>query len=203
MTTSNDFINHVAAHAGISPERAAYATRVVLAGLGAHLSAPRRELVAEELPPALASALLADAGVATPIDERVLAPDVPAGQARELIASVCRALAEELSAEAVGALQRSAPPELAAFLAPPVREARPRAASHPPPRETLAAGRPGSRHPVSEARPPRPQPDAVTADNPHAATKLSSTSGSAQERRRDTLAQGRPGSAHPISRSHR
>ncbi len=190
-------LSHIAAHAGVSTDLAQRAACAVLSGLGAYLSASGRQLVADELPPELAAALLAADGLATPIDERLLAPGITAGRARELIASVLRVLAEELSDEAVRALRGGAPPELAALLAPPTREAPARAApgAH---RETLAAGRPGSHHPVSEARPQRTHADSIAAANPHDATKLSTAAGSTQERRRETLAEGRPGTDHPI-----
>ena len=150
MASKESFVFLVAAHAGVSIEHASRATEAVLAGVGAFLSAPHREFVADELPPGLARALRAGTGVAAPIDERVLQPGTTAGQARELVASVCRALAEDLSTEALLAIRRSVPPEIAAFLAPPAPEAPHRAApgAH---RETLAEGRPGSSRAVSEA----------------------------------------------------
>ena len=203
MTPNQDeLISHIAAHAGASTDVTRRATAAVLAGLGAHLSAAGRQLVAEELPPELAAALLAGDRLATPIDERVLAPGITAGRARELIASVLRVLAEELSAEAVAALRGAAPPELAPLLEPPPREARPATAASAR-RETLATGRPGSQHPVSEARPQRAHTGSVATGNPHEATKLSSAAGSTQERRQETLAEGHPGAERPIAGSHR
>lgn len=200
--TSNDFISHVADHAGAPADRAGRATRAVLAGIGSYLSASHRQLIADELPPALATALLADPGVGTPIAERVLAPGITAGRARELIASVCRVLAEELSAEAVRALRGCLPPDLAALLEPAARERTARIAPGAR-RETLAAGHPGSRQPASEASAQRTQTESIAAENPHAATKLSSTAGSTQERRHETLAEGRPGSARSIADARR
>lgn len=202
IANTDDLVSHVAAHAGVSAARAERATHAVLSGIGAYLSAPCRQLVAAELPPALAAALLAGDGPEIPIIARVLEPGLTAGRAHELLASVCRVLVEELSAEAVLALRVGAPPGISALLAPAAPEAPPRAApgAH---RETLAAGRPGSRHPVSEARPPGTQTGSVAAENPHAATKLSSTTGSTQERRHETLAEGRPGAAHPLDGSRR
>jgi uncharacterized protein (DUF2267 family) len=202
MMTSNDFISHVADHAGASADRAGHATRAVLAGIGSYLSASHRQLIADELPPALAAALFTDHGIGTPIAERVLAPGITAGRARELIASVCRVFAEELSAEAVRALRGCLPPDLASLLdpAPPERIAHTALGER---RETLAGGRPGSRQPASESSAQRTQTESITAENPHAATKLSSTTGSTQERRRETLAEGRPGSARSIADARR
>jgi hypothetical protein len=79
-------------------------------------------------------------------------------------------------------------------------------AASPPPganrrRDTLAEGRPGSHHPVSSAHRPGAQSESLAADNPHAATKLSSTTGTTQERHRATLAEGRPGTPYPIAGS--
>jgi hypothetical protein len=62
------------------------------------------------------------------------------------------------------------------------------------PRRTLSEGKPGSRHPLSEARLDRAQSNSVArADEPHADTKLSSARGLTQERLHETLAVGRPG----------
>jgi uncharacterized protein (DUF2267 family) len=200
MMATQDLISHVAAHAGVSADIAERALRAVLSGIGAYLGAPHRQLVADELSPALAAALLAQSGRARPIDKRLLGPGITAGDARELIASVCRVLAEELSGEALHAIRVSAPPEVAAFLAPPAPAAppRPTPGAH---RETLAAGHPGSRHPVSEARPPRAQPDSVAAENPRASSKLSSAAPSPPERFHETLAEGQPGAAHSLAGS--
>jgi uncharacterized protein (DUF2267 family) len=202
IANKDDFLSHVAGHAGISLDRAERAVHAVLSGLGAYLAAPARQLVAGELPPPLAAALLADVGLAAPIEERVLEPGTTAGQARELVASVCRVLAEELSADAVLALRAGAPPALAALLAEPAPEEPPHAGPAAR-RQTLAAGRPGSLHPASEARSPGTQTDSVAAENPHAATKLSSTTGSTQERRHETLAEGHLGSGRPLAGTRR
>ncbi len=67
-------------------------------------------------------------------------------------------------------------------------------------RGTLAEGRPGSAHPLSEARPERAQSQSVArADNPHGDTKLSSATGLTQEREGETLATGHLGSNRPLS----
>ncbi|AUX36966.1 MULTISPECIES: DUF2267 domain-containing protein [Sorangium] len=93
----------------------------------------------------------------------------------------------------------------------------PRAAGAPPPRpvhapappevghgSTLATGRPGSRHPLSEAHPATAHAGSVArSDEPHAETKLSSSRGLTQERLGDTLAEGRPGPERPVSETQR
>jgi hypothetical protein len=62
---------------------------------------------------------------------------------------------------------------------------------------TLATGRPGSRHPLSEAAPSAGQSDSVVANgNPHGDRKLSSAPDTAVA---DTLADGRPGSGAPLA----
>jgi hypothetical protein len=65
--------------------------------------------------------------------------------------------------------------------------------------DTLAEGRPGSRHPLSEARSDRSQSESVVAtENPHADTKLSSAHGLTQEREGESLATGHSGSDRPL-----
>jgi uncharacterized protein (DUF2267 family) len=197
---AEDFCSHVASHAGVSGVRAEHATHAVLAGIGSHLSATHRQLVAEELPPRLAGWLNESAEQsAQPIEERVVVAGMPAGQARELVASVCRVLAEELSVDAQQALQSSLPPTIAAWLTPGS------AATERPPgsdrTDTLATGRPGSHHPVSESAGERRHADSIAAANPHDDTKLSSAHGTTQERDETTLAEGRPGPTRGIARS--
>jgi uncharacterized protein (DUF2267 family) len=198
ITSTEMFAAHVAAHAGIAPERAHEIARVVLGGLGTHLAPGPRELVADELPPGLRDALLADVGLAQPVDELVLAPGTTAAQAHELIASVCRVLVEELSIEAIAALRAALPVGLATLFEPSA-EGAPLPTHTPELRQSgsLATARPGSQHPVSEAQPARIQHESVAAANPHATGKLSSNE--PEDRSRETLAAGRPGSSRPVS----
>jgi uncharacterized protein (DUF2267 family) len=198
IATTDDLCSHVAAHAGVPIALAERATRAVLAGIGGTLTPAGRELVADELPAGLGAEILAGGSLATPIEDHVIALGVTLGQARELIASVCRVLIEELSGEAVDALRVGVPTALAALLVEPV-------ADEPPPRqaldqrhETLADGHPGSRHPLSDGSGRSTQRGSIADDNPHAATKLSSAAGSSQERRQ-TLSDGRPGARYPLS----
>src|SRR5262249_40389021 len=92
----------------------------------------------------------------------------------ELLASVCHVVAEQLSAEAIEALLGSLPIGIARMLGPVSPELGRRSTARPQ-RDTLAGGRPGSRHPLSEAG-PRGHADSIAAANPHADTKLSSAS---------------------------
>jgi uncharacterized protein (DUF2267 family) len=206
--TTDDLCSHVAAHAGVPLTLAEQATRAVLAGIGGTLTPAGRELVADELSAGLGAAILAAGSPATSIEDQLRGLGATAGQARELVASVCRVLVEELSSEAVDALRVGVPATLAALLVAPARDEpvpRPAPAGA---RDTLAEGRPGSHHPLSEApgragldrAPSGPQRGSIADDNPHGPTKLSSATGSAQERRRETLAEGHPGARAPLSR---
>lgn len=114
------------------------------------------------------------------------------GVAREQAQVVCRALGELLSPSTVARLQRHLP-ELAPLFgppapAPPAVEPR-RSGGGKGPEHTLAGGRPGSRRPLSEARPwsaadlPRESParghrnSVAVADDPHGDSKLSGARG--------------------------
>lgn len=193
MSASTDtFITHVASHAGVANERAEQATRAVLGGLGSYLTEPTRRFVADELPAPLGLALLQVAGLAVPLEERVLGRGMTAGRAHELVACVCLVLSEELSSQALRALRAAVPTNIARLLAPPASEV---SAPAPDRRryDTLAGGRPGSRRPISEAPLSRRQVGSIDEANPHGATKLSSSPGTTQERRHDSLADARPG----------
>lgn len=64
--------------------------------------------------------------------------------------------------------------------------------SQKPQGHTLADGKPGSRHPLSEANPSHGQSHSVAESaNPHADTKLSSSKGTTQEREKEDLAEGK------------
>ena len=197
IATTDDFTSHLAAHAGIAAPLAERVAHIVLAGIGGSLSPAIRRLVADELPPELAAQVVAGADLATPIEARVCALDANAGHARELVASVCRVLAEELSVQAIAAIRAAVPTGIAALLVVPTG-AEPPPGPEPRP-DVLADGRIGSRHPVSESRASGAHGESIAAGNPHAATKLSSATGSTQERRRETLAEGRPGSPRPLA----
>lgn len=139
QSSTEAFIAHVAAHAGVSAERAELVTRAVLARIGGSLTAEDRQLIADELPPALAAAVLAPEAM---VDEALSAHQ------RELLDSVYRVLAEELSAEALAALRANLPPRMSELLVPGTAPAAP----VPRHGETLADGKPGSKRPISERR---------------------------------------------------
>ena len=107
QSSSESFIGHVAAHAGVSAERAEVVTRAVLARIGGSLTPEHRQLIAEELPPALAAAVLSPEAS---VDEAM------STHQRELVVSVYRVLAEELSADGLDWLRTSLPPRISKLL---------------------------------------------------------------------------------------
>jgi uncharacterized protein (DUF2267 family) len=95
----------------------------------------------------------------------------PLSAAREHAQAVCRALLDILGARESQMLRASVWPDL---LYPSLEDRfAPHMPGHGP---ALATGRPGSRHPLSEARPPdrAHRESVVHAENPHGARKLSS-----------------------------
>jgi hypothetical protein len=127
---------------------------------------------------------------------------LPRGKALELSQMTCRFLAEELDEAALAHVQNWLPGDVLALFdrTAPLPDLPPRR-HHPPRRDqTLASGRSGSRHPVSEAVPGHRESVAASPE-PHADTKLSSSRGTSTERGGDTLATGRSGSRRPLSES--
>ena len=155
MVNMANLDSRFASHAGVTEEFAASIEPEIIAGIASHLTPARRELVASELPEQLAAAMRRDDLRAMPIEERILGPSISLGRAHELVASLCRALAEVLSIEAVAALRSSLPTELATWLDPPTLAIVDGATR---PTRTLASGRPGSSHPISEAHPDPKRP---------------------------------------------
>ncbi len=150
LANSNELISRVILHSGASAEQAARALHTIVVGLSHRLDPVRRELVADELPPELGAMVTGGGELAVPLEEELLAVAPRLGSARELIASVCHALAEELSTEAVAALRTVAPASIAGFFVAEEPVAPPPAPD--PEGHTLATGRPGSQHPLSERR---------------------------------------------------
>ncbi len=127
----------------------------------------------------------------------------PAPVVLERVEVVCRALGETLPPDVQARWRRDLPTNLAAlFMDVGPGETRPPAtgsalvvhcrASRPDvPTATLASGRPGSDHPLSESQPEQTHAHSVArSDDPHADTRLSSSRGLTQERERSTLAEG-------------
>jgi hypothetical protein len=126
---------------------------------------------------------------------------VSAGFAREHTQAVCASFGELLSAEITQVLESDLPPPIAELL-------RPREEGEPPPHRiaraaahhTLATGRSGSAHPLSESAPPGAQAHSVAREkNPHGETKISSASGLTQERLDESLATSSPSTRRTIS----
>jgi len=125
---------------------------------------------------------------------------VTLGYAREHSEVVCRVLSEAVPESTLKRVRGHLPGELASLFeehattdAPIVRERVRRGNGGPKKRRTLAEGRPGSEHPLSEARPEKAQRHSIAReDNPHGDTKLSSSRGTTQERESESLAEGRP-----------
>ncbi|HVJ94701.1 MAG TPA: DUF2267 domain-containing protein [Labilithrix sp.] len=118
--------------------------------------------------------------------------------AREGVDIVMRSLGDMLDDTLRVRLARALPHPVgerlfrSSFGEPPPHPAPIRAASH----ATLASGKPGSRHPLSEAAPKAAQTHSVAlSEEPHRDTKLSSSEGLTQERLDDSLAKGRPPAA--------
>jgi uncharacterized protein (DUF2267 family) len=181
--------------------------------LEAVLSALREQLdpldaraLAAALPAAFATPL-ARAIHGAPLDGHAFRSRVAALAALPLPAAiegtqvVLGVLAESIPDELLVRLRKHVHPDLAELLSPPPDAPEPpevheRSAAFEPPRSsrpTLATGRPGSVHPVSESRPDRAHAHSVArSDAPHADTKVSSSRGMTQEREHESLATGRP-----------
>ena len=177
--------------AGIEHDDAARALRATTSSIVEALSTDEADALSRELPVELRP-LVRGHAMAVPLDPAALfehvavRESVDLGFAIEHAECVCRALAERMSPELRARLQRHLPrlaPLFEVSAAPPV-EAVP-----PPHGSTLASGRAGSRHPLSEARPERAQSESVArSENPHAETKLSSARGVAEDREDRTIA---------------
>jgi uncharacterized protein (DUF2267 family) len=199
-TTEEALLGNVAAHAGMRElDDARHATDAVMAAFGAHLPIAMRDLVAAELPDRQAAVLQGGAslGVGQPIEQVVASTlGVRTAVALEVVASVCHVLAERLSDPAIDALRAHLPRPVADLLAAPAEAVHPDGLHG----RTLADGRAGSRHPVSEAQPERAHSGSVAGEpNPHRETKLSSSPGTTQEREHETMAEGHPGPSRPLA----
>jgi uncharacterized protein (DUF2267 family) len=179
------------------------ALEATLIALGERLVEDEREIIASALPPQLGSILQRRKhrgmfDVAEFYDRVRRKEGTNLGFAREHAQIVCRVLGESL------------PDRLLEVLPAPFAELfrAPESGEPPPPRSTasttahtLAAGRPGSRHPIGESRPAAAHTHSVAERNPHAETKLSSTSGTTQERLGDSLSTAKADPRRRISRA--
>lgn len=175
----------------------------IFEAIGRMLAAAAVDPVAALLPDPLAESLrraAASPELDEPLVELAECERVSLGAGKEHVQVVLEQLATSIAEPERVRLAALLPDELASWLVPwqPPPERRERA---PVGRErTLASGRPGSEHPLSEAGPARGQHESLAvSDDPHADTRLSSTRGITSERSHTTLADGRPGSERPVS----
>jgi len=183
------------------PDRltAELALRATLGALAARLTKDEAEALSARLPPMLARVveLVEYEGDldADTIYERVgRRSGTPTRIAREQADVVLAALAEHLDDELKRRLVRALPEPIAErFREHDEGEPPPHPIVVAPPASTLATGRPGSRRPLSEARPERAHAESIArSDDPHAERKLSTSRGLTQELLGRTLATGRP-----------
>jgi len=183
---SEEIIEDVRKRCGIAEDsRAERAIASVVSVLGGALTGADADALAENLPASFAERLRHSAGGAELADARELYERVAAragtklGLAVEETQVVLQVLAESCPDEALIRARKHLPDDVAELLRPRAydEQAPPRAVPDAPPvaRSTLASGRPGSRHPLSEAAPNRAQEHSVArSTNPHRDRKLSS-----------------------------
>ncbi|NUO54933.1 MAG: DUF2267 domain-containing protein [Polyangiaceae bacterium] len=162
----------------------------VLDAIGRLLTPDEAGSIAQHLPARLATILVLASESTEAVDsERDVVSLVasregmPASAAYETVKVTCEVFAGYLPEDVVERLQHDLPSELAALLVHPHGEwcvPEPVVPVSAPVRRrrgatTLASGRPGSSHPVSESRPERAHSNSVVRNpNPHGDTKLSS-----------------------------
>lgn len=207
MTSYAHFVERVRERAGLAHDAdAARVVEITLEALGEALLQPERMAIAVSVPAALGQALsrrpvapeLDVAGFYASVSERAgLAPAFAMEQAQV----VCRVLAESLDEPLRRRLARDLPEGFGDLFAaseppaPPPERLHHSAKSTPPP-ATLAEGRPGSAHPVSESAPDRAHSESVARSrDPHADSKISS----AQGEHSDAIADVRAPSRRPLS----
>lgn len=205
--TERDLVDLLVGRGFEDRARAELALRATLAVLAQRLTHDEALRLAHALPGELSDATSdvdpqPDLGTAELVERVRERCGVTAGRAREQLQIICETLGAHLSDEDRRAITRGLPPEIAADFEPLARESGAvhevdQSATRSAPAaddSTLAGGRPGSRHPLSEARPDGAHAESVArARDPHGATKLSSATGLTQEREGETLATARRG----------
>jgi len=211
MSSLSAILEPVVKLTGLGEDAAERIARVVVAVLCEQLAPVERARVVPALPARLAPAVSTDTPAPTaqpepPLDSldgfyqrigRRLGVEV--GAALELAQLVLSRLGATLDPDTRTLLELRLPEGFATLLEPRSVHALP---AHPAESTrryaTLAEGRPGASHPLSQVRPEDSQHDSVArADNPHADDKLSSSHAPAHED--VTLAGGKPGSRRPLS----
>jgi uncharacterized protein (DUF2267 family) len=209
MTHPTSFVDEIQRHTGETDwlESEHIATQVLHA-LRPMLRSDERKALAAHLPPSLGSAL---AGHAVEVDDDLdrfyarvaLSLKSPLPRAMEEARIVCALLASRLTPDERARLASDLPPGVAVLFTTPAGGsietlgADPSGENVPPARSeravdsTLATGRPGSAHPISESRLDRTQSHSVAREaNPHSDSKLSSAEGLTQEQLHESLATG-------------
>lgn len=184
--------------------------RTVLRVMGEVLPGPDRRALADELAGPLRSALTErepdrELGLQEVYGQIAREEQVHQGRAREMAQIVGRALRRAVDGEVISQIRSRLPDFDEIFVNPhgdaeaPGRRLDPDAVAND---RTLARGRPGSKEPLAEGRPPQGQPDSVATDeNPYGDTKIATGHESTDEDD-ETLAGGKPGSERPLSDTH-
>jgi hypothetical protein len=206
-----EIVRHVESLGGLRRAEAKQALAATVAVLSMSFAGVGIDLLCRELPPRVDCRRLRVPLAPSPALDDIyraigVREHVPQGQAVEHAQVVCRALARLLPEETLVHVRKDLPVEVAALFDPgddrhdaPLYEAVARPVGKVV-RETLATGRPGARHPLSESRPETAQRDSIArSDSPHASTKLATARGLTQERLGETLAEGEPGPHRPIA----
>lgn len=201
MTLDEEMLVRLVRDRGLVDEpHARRAIVTTLEAFGAHVPSPEREALARAMPVGFARAVSVERPRAPSSAERIyraVARAEPAtrGAAREHVQIVLGALGELLPEEVERRVERAVVPAIADLLRGVIRPsidpppyATPRSSHH----HTLATGKPGSAHPISESPPPGPQSESVASDDPHEGTKLSTARGETQEREDESLATAHP-----------
>ena len=211
-----NFVSEVQARGGFEDVgEAERAIAVVARVLGERLLPEERAGVAAVLPEPVARRIL-DARYERDFDVTELYDRVARGTAIrhgfgvEHTQAVCQVIGERIPEEVHVHLSRILPAEIYVLFTPrergplPPRPVHTRRDVEPGAGTTLASGRPGSRHAVSEAHADRAHAESVVrSEDPHGETKLSGAHGTTQERLGETLAEGRPGPRDPVSDTKR
>jgi uncharacterized protein (DUF2267 family) len=201
----DNLIEQVMQTAGLSSlQQAERALRATVSALASCLSAQTRTAWARLLPSDLHLDLM-DAPYQAAQTARQVYARVPAGEgvpqpyAMEHAQSVIRELAQLLDDDMRTSLARELPDELAVLLRPQQRGTRPlhaQAQPRQPAGSTLATGRPGAVHPLSESE-PHPGQSGSVADWDD--SRMEHTLGSGHEDSGDPLANSKPGSKRGLS----
>ena len=198
-------VDEVQWRAGLPDRRAASRMlQGVLEVLGEVLAASEAATVAEALPHRCASVLGGSRprgarGVNELYEHVAQETGAPFGLAREGARVACQVIAGALDAEHGAFLRERLSAEWSSLFAAQEESPVPERAVSGHGR-TLATGRPGSTHPLSEAHPASGQAESVVMnDNPHADEKVSSAPGA---RLGHDIATSRDGSEVPLSEAH-